>query len=132
MIVDDMGNEIRQDDYRSAMGELEQLRGEVERMRRAAKVDANQAEIVKALRDAGYSVAITSQLGGGFPDLVVGIVRKDGHLSNVLLEVKDGSKPPSQQKLTDDELAFSDNWHGAVITVNSVLAALDVCESYAG
>lgn len=132
MIVDDMGNEIRQDDYRSVIGELEQLRGEVERMRRAAKVDANQAEIVKALREAGYSVAITSQLGCGFPDLVVGIVRRDGFLSNLLLEVKDGSKPPSQQKLTDDELKFRNNWYGAVYTVDSVWAALDVCNSYAG
>ena len=41
-------------------------------MRRAAKVDANQPATVKALRDAGMTVAVTSSLGKGFPDLVVG------------------------------------------------------------
>jgi hypothetical protein len=40
-------------------------------MRRRAKVDSNQDEIVTAYRDAGWSVRSTAQLGEGFPDLVV-------------------------------------------------------------
>lgn len=40
-------------------------------MRRAAKVDENQTEIVKAYKAAGWSVRSTAQLGDGFPDLVV-------------------------------------------------------------
>lgn len=40
-------------------------------MRRAAKVDGNQAEIVDALRYEDCLVHVTSRLGGGFPNLVV-------------------------------------------------------------
>lgn len=76
-------------------------------MRKIAKVDANQKAIVTELRKQGYSVAITSQLGSGFPDIVV------GHKGiNFMFELKDGSKPPSQKKLTEDELAFSATWNG--------------------
>ena len=41
-------------------------------MRRAGKIDANQPEIVAALRDAGCSVLSLAQLGGGVPDLLIG------------------------------------------------------------
>ena len=40
-------------------------------MRRAAKVDSNHHDIVKAYRKGGWSVYSTAQLGDGFPDLVV-------------------------------------------------------------
>lgn len=92
-------------------------------MRRAAKVDRNQAEIVKALRQAGYSVHDTSRLGGGFPDLVVGL-----HSVNVLLEVKDGDAVPSKRKLTKDESEFFDTWKGAVFIVEDVAGALNICK----
>ena len=75
--------------------------------RRAARVDANQNEIVTMLRKMGYSVAITSDCGKGFPDIVVG---RSGR--NYLFEIKDGSKPPSAQKLTEAEQQFCDNWKG--------------------
>ena len=75
--------------------------------RRAARVDANQNEIVTMLRKMGYSVAITSDCGKGFPDIVVG---RPGR--NYLFEIKDGSKPPSAQKLTEAEQQFCDNWKG--------------------
>jgi hypothetical protein len=73
-------------------------------MRQAAKIDANQPDIVKALKDAGMSVQILSAVGKGVPDLLVGF-----RGVNVLIEVKDGAKPLSAQKLTDDQA----NWHGA-------------------
>jgi hypothetical protein len=58
-------------------------------MRRAAKVDANHADIVKALRAAGCGVLDLSKVGNGCPDLLV-------HAGvTVLMEIKDGSKPPS-------------------------------------
>lgn len=38
----------------------------------ASKVDQCQAEIVEALRQMGALVMITSDVGKGFPDLVVG------------------------------------------------------------
>ena len=40
-------------------------------MRRAAKVDSNQAEIIKALRDSGASVTSLHQVGQGVPDILV-------------------------------------------------------------
>ncbi|HJP47915.1 hypothetical protein [Acinetobacter venetianus] len=41
-------------------------------MRRAAKIDANQTEIVKALRKFGASVQSLASTGKGCPDLLVG------------------------------------------------------------
>jgi len=91
-------------------------------MRRAAKVDENQNRVVKALRKIpGVSVAITSQLGKGFPDLVVGYKK-----SNYLIELKDGEKFKSQQKLTDDEIEWHSKWKGHVIICNSLDEILEV------
>ena len=85
--------------------------------RRAARVDDNQSEIVKAFRDLGWYVLIISQLKNCC-DI---IVSKNGR--TVAVEIKDGSKPPSQQKLSKGELKFKDEWQGeyALITcINDV------------
>lgn len=87
--------------------------------RRAAKVDANQSEIVAALRDAGVSVYAAHAVGAGFPDLVCGYRGK-----NHLLEVKDGSKPPSARQLTKDQTVFHMTWNGQVDVVTSPEEAL--------
>ena len=76
-------------------------------MRRAARTDDNQQQIVKQLRQLGCSVAITSMIGKGFPDLVIGYKNK-----NFLVELKDGSKPKSQKGLTMDEAKFFTAWKG--------------------
>lgn len=81
-------------------------------MRRAARTDANHAEIVQALRNAGCSVFDCSGLGGGFPDLCVGIGGR-----TVLVEVKDGSKPPSRRLLTPDQLDFHAKWKGGTLAI---------------
>lgn len=73
-------------------------------MRRRAKVDANQAEIVAALRSAGATVQSLAEIGDGCPDLLVGLAGK-----TVLIEVKDSAQPPSKRQLTDDQ----SRWHGA-------------------
>ena len=39
-------------------------------MRRAAKIDTTQADIVKALRGMGVAVLILAQVGNGCPDLL--------------------------------------------------------------
>ena len=88
-------------------------------MRRAAKVDANQADIVEALEGIGCSVAVTSWVGKGFPDLVVGYRR-----TNFMLEVKDGSKVPSARRLTPDQERWHSTWRGRVVVVESVDDAL--------
>lgn len=90
-------------------------------MRRAARIDDNQPEIVEALRDAGCLVHSTAALGKGFPDLLVGY---DGQLC--LLEVKDGSKVPSKRRLTPDETAWFNRWYEyRVYVVESVEDALE-------
>jgi hypothetical protein len=88
-------------------------------MRRAAKVDANQADIVAALRMAGATVQPLHAVGKGCPDLLVGYQR-----ANYLLEVKDGSKVPSAQKLTEDQVEWHELWRGQAAVVNDVKSAL--------
>jgi hypothetical protein len=88
-------------------------------MRRAAKVDRNQDEIVSALRAAGAIVQSLAAIGKGVPDLLVSF---RGNL--FLLEVKDGSKPPSGQKLTEAQKTWHQAWGALVEVVNSPEAAL--------
>ncbi len=84
-------------------------------MRRAAAVDSNQAEIVAALRKRGHLVQSLAAVGGGVPDLLVGVhdvYAAPGWRHVVLLEVKDGRKVPSARRLTDAELAWHAAWKG--------------------
>ncbi|MDE1179473.1 hypothetical protein [Paraburkholderia sp.] len=90
-------------------------------MRRAARVDGNQAEIVSALRAVGASVTPTHQLGGGFPDLVVGFRRR-----SILFEVKDPKQPLSKRKLTDDEAIWFGNWKGEAHIVETAEQAIAI------
>lgn len=71
-------------------------------MRYAARVDANQAAIIKALRDAGAYVWIL-----GLPvDILVGY---NNH--TYLVEIKDGPK----KRLTKLQQDFFDNWRGGTL-----------------
>jgi len=85
-------------------------------MRRAAKVDVNQTEIVNYLRSIGASVAITSTIGKGFPDLVVGWKGR-----NYLIEVKQ-----AKGKLTEDQYNFAGHWKGQIAVVRCVNDACDL------
>lgn len=76
-------------------------------LRTAARVDANQAEIVEALRGIGASVLLVFQLKNCF-DILVGY-RGRTHL----MEIKDPSQPPSRRKLTEGEEAFRQAWRGS-------------------
>lgn len=80
--------------------------------RRAARRDANEAGIVRALREIGCLVEPIS--GKGVPDLLVW-----SPLSKriVLLEVKDGSKSPSARKLKPAQVEFHRAWSDAPIFV---------------
>lgn len=89
-------------------------------MRYANRIDANQNEIVKGLRGAGAFVRIVTQ-GDGIPDLLVAY---KGY--TILMEVKDGDKPPSERKLTKAEQKFFDEWTGGMLViVNSVEEAIE-------
>ncbi len=85
-------------------------------MRLAAKVDSNQAEIVKALRECGISVHSTASIGKGFPDLIAAKGDKAW-----LIEVK-GPKG----KLTPDQETFISEWRGVVHIARTVDDALRI------
>ena len=84
----------------------------------ARRVDANQAEIVEALIAAGCSVMDASQMGGGFPDLMVG---KNG--KTYLIEVKN---PEYKSKLNAKQQEFFDAWHGQADIAYTVEEALKI------
>jgi Holliday junction resolvase len=90
-------------------------------MRKAAKTDANQTQVVNALRQAGASVQSLAAIGRGCPDLLVGYQG-----INYLMEVKDGSKVPSAQKLTIDQEHWHSVWKGVVHVVKSEDEALKI------
>ena len=87
-------------------------------MRRAARIDDNQVEIVAALRQIGASVQALHSVGSGCPDLAAGY-----RGANYFLEVKDGSKPPSARSLTDDQKDWHRGWRGQVAVVRTVAEA---------
>ena len=84
-------------------------------MRRAAKVDANQDELVSVIRAMGGTVQSLAAVGKGCPDLLVGWRNK-----NLLLEIKDGSRPPSERVLTPDQKRWHSDWKGRVYIVNTL------------
>lgn len=79
-------------------------------MRRRARVDDSQGEIVGVLRGHGATVVSLAAVGSGCPDLVVGL---NGH--TYLVEVKDGRKKPSARALTPDQEEFHAWWRGGAI-----------------
>lgn len=85
-------------------------------MRRFAhcRVDANHLATANHLRKVGFSVVSLAPMGGGIPDLLVGRPN-----FSCLVELKDGQKPASKQKLTPKEQEFSDSWTGPLITAYS-------------
>lgn len=84
-------------------------------VRRHARVDANHGEVRSALRAAGWTVVDCARIGSGFPDLIIarrGVIR--------MVEIKDGAKVPSAQKLTEDEVQFHALMAAAGVTVSVV------------
>lgn len=84
-------------------------------MRRVARVDVNQKQIVDGLRRYGASVLLTHQLKNCF-DVLVGYKGV-----NFIMEIKDPNKPPSQRKLTDGELEFKNKWKGGTYHIVETL-----------
>ena len=84
-------------------------------MKRAARTDKNHTQIVSVLRRLGFSVLSLAAVGKGCPDI---LCAKRG--ANYLLEIKDGTKPPSARRLTDDQHKFYQNWTGQYQVIKSV------------
>ena len=89
-------------------------------MRRASRTDANQAEIVRVLRDFGVSVISLAAVGEGCPDLLCGFRGK-----TYLLEVKRDDVAPSASRLNAVQRRWHTAWQGQVAVVRCVGAALD-------
>lgn len=92
---------------------------------RAAKIDRNQPEIVKVLRQLGVSVQHLHSVGAGCPDLLCAINNRV-----FLIEVKDGSKVPSAQKLTPDQVEWHAAWRATVHIVRNIDEAIAVVALY--
>ena len=92
-------------------------------MRRAARKDGNQDQIVDDLRKAGASVQSLSGLGEGVPDLLVGWRGR-----NFTFEIKDPIQKPSKRTLTDDEKIWHALWRGQVTVIEKTEDALKVMQ----
>ena len=82
----------------------------------AKRTDANQQEIIDALRQLGVSVQSLHAVGSGVPDLLAGYRGR-----NYLLEVKmpDG-------KLNDKQAEWHTDWRGDTYVVRTVEDAIHV------
>lgn len=80
--------------------------------RYARKVDDNHGAVMNALRKSGAFVQSLASVGNGCPDLLVGYRGR-----TVLMEVKDGAKPPSARRLTEDEEGFHKHWPGGLLVI---------------
>lgn len=69
--------------------------------------DTNQQDIVNCYRRCGWSVAITSKVGDGFPDLVVA-----NHGDDTLVEVK-----YKKGNLRKKQIDFIKNWRGKPVAI---------------
>lgn len=90
-------------------------------MRKAARIDDNQNQLVRNLRAIGASVKVLSMVGKGFPDIAVG-----WNGNNYLFEIKDPNKVPSKRKLTPDEQVFFDTWSGQRAIVETIEDCLTI------
>lgn len=84
--------------------------------RYARRTDANLTECVDAYRALGCSVWVCNSM----VDAVIGY----GGIAE-LVEVKDGTKPPSARKLTRAQVAFRRTWTGGVRLVQSLADVTD-------
>ena len=89
-------------------------------MRHASKIDANQPKIVEALRAVGCQVLLLHRVGHGVPDLLV--KTRGGRLR--LMEIKDGSRPPSERGLEVKQREFHEEWQPCCCVVENVEQAL--------
>jgi hypothetical protein len=90
-------------------------------MRRAARTDRNHQEVIAALRKVGATAFSLHAVGTGFPDIIAGF-----RGVNILIEVKDGSRVASEQRITSDQKTFIESWAGQVTVVKSAEEAVYV------
>lgn len=91
-------------------------------MRRAAKVDANQASIVEDLRLVpGCTVLSLAPLGSGKPDILVGY-----RGANLLVEIKNPDRHRSEHRETEQrQQDFRNKWTGQCLRASTFLEILN-------
>lgn len=88
--------------------------------------DANHAEILDYFRQAGAIVEDVSALSGLGFDLIV-----SAYGAVVMVEIKDGEKPPSARRLTQSERDAQMRWGDKFAVVESVEQAQGLLDSMA-
>lgn len=74
------------------------------------RTDKNQKQIEKVLKQLGASVKSTSQLGNGFPDLIIGYKGK-----TYLVEIK--GENSYGKTLRESQIKFKNSWKGSPIII---------------
>ena len=87
---------------------------------RAKRTDQNQAGLIRDLRTAGFSVADTSSVGKGFPDLVIA---RNGRTLLVEVKTKKGQLRQSQRD-------FIAGWSAGVIVAKTVWDVINEWEDF--
>lgn len=89
--------------------------------RYAKRTDENHSAVVAEIRAAlpEATVCDLSGSGRGVPDLLVGYAGR-----NYLIEIKDGTKIPSQRELTDAQKDFHASWQGQVAIATTAAGAV--------
>ena len=83
------------------------------------RVDANHSEIKAVYEGAGCTVQDLHKVGQGCPDIAVGCMG-----ITEFVEIKDGSKIPSQRQLTKDQVKWFEKWRGAACVIENTDQAL--------
>lgn len=96
-------------------------------MRMKARRDGNHKEIVGYLHRIGFSVLDLAAVGRGCPDVLVGMASQ-----NFLIEIKDGSKSPSQRPLTPQQKEFHGAWLGHVTVITCPQDCMNLRNSILG
>lgn len=86
--------------------------------------DANHKPITDVFERCGCTVIDLSGVGDGVPDLLIGVLGR-----TFLVEVKDGSKPPSRRRLRKTQKGFALVWGGSPVhVVETVQQAWDLAQ----
>jgi hypothetical protein len=85
-------------------------------MRYRAKTDVRQPEIVRDVRKMGASVLVTSGLGKGAPDFIVGCRGR-----NYMFELKSTGNTSHRKKgqLTPDQVDWHASWQGHILVIET-------------
>lgn len=93
------------------------------------KVDNNSKEILDAAKKLGCTILRLEKIGKGCSDDLLGYKG-----FNILIEIKDGKKCPSQRKLNPIQVKFHSEWKGQkpyiIYSVDDLIDLLRIFDSW--